>query len=251
MPRRTLLMLFLAGFAGCSTMKSTMLNRLDNDMMVGNSNGEPGCHCDAKPFEGMPITVRVPTHLDVEITETYYLAIVDGRLQELNTEHRNLDINSMLVETEKVFTVDFPRPASGVLKYNVKMGDKQDAQYFKQIKNEITDNTIQDVAKAIAKVAPVLAKPASAGDFQTSAAIKDQLISEKRTIAWKRFDIDSPDFEEQVQFFVEDNLNKCHNCHRNGTPATFVPIPSSPRENPPAKTPPPMPETSSAPAPTT
>ena len=222
MPRRTLLMLFLAGFAGCSTMKSTMLNRLDNDMMVGNSNGEPGCHCDAKPSEGMPITVRVPTHLDVEITEMYYLAVVDGKLQELHTDHRNLDINSKLVETEKVFTVDFPRPASGVLKYNVTMGTDKDSQYFKQIKNEITDDTIKDVAKAIAKVAPVLAKPVSAGDFQTSSAIKDQLIAEQRTVAWKRFDIDSPDFEEQVRFFVDDNLNKCHDCHRNRTPGTGI-----------------------------
>ncbi len=217
MSRWTLLILFLAALAGCKTMTSTMLNRTDNDMFVGNSDGEPGLHCDAEPFDGIPITIKVPTHFDVAILETYYLAAHDNRLVELSMNHRSFDVDAKIVETEKLFTVDFPRPASGTLAYNLDMDPE--SQYFKQIKNEITDNTIKDVAAAIGKVAPAIAKLTSAGKAKLSDDLKKNLIVESRTVAWKRFDIDSPDFEEQVRCFVEVHINQCNTCRTNMAPA--------------------------------
>lgn len=217
MPRRALPLLFIAGLVGCSTMKSTMLNRVDNDMFVGNSNGQPGIHCDPEPFDGMPITVKVPTHFDVAIQETYFLAVRNNNLVELSMRHRSFSVETKVVETEKLFTVDFPRPASGTLSYNLDLDPE--SQYFKEIKNEITDNTIKDVAAAIGKVAPAIAKLTSAGKADISDDLKKHLIMDSRTIAWKRFDLDAIDFEEQVHCFVETHLNQCHTCRSNLAPS--------------------------------
>ena len=227
------LALTMCGFlTGCTTVTSTMLNRTDNDVFVGNSNGEPNANCGATPFKGIPITVKVPTHLDVTISETYYLTVgkvkrADGtfvdELMEIPVKHRNLDVDADLVETDKLFTVDFPRPGSGTLDYKLDFGQDGDSypQYFKQIKNKIVDDTIKDVSMAVESVIPKLASLTGAGSFDASDELKKQMVVGNRVVAWRRFDISAPDFEWQVKCFVQKHVNNCNECELNKTPPNY------------------------------
>lgn len=243
---------------GCSSVKSTVLNRTQDDVFFGNSNGNPDGNCAARPFNGVPITLRVPTHLDIAVKETILLRTFGSGdkmlLVRLQTPIRQLSIEAKLVETDKVFTVDVKRPAAGTLDYTMEFGDKtgdlDNTQYFKQIKSHIVDKTVQDADKALQTVLPLLRKatPASAGD--TASDLAAQVITETRTVAWKRFDLDTPDFEMEVGCFVEQHLNCCNNCLNNFNNSTFEHTAaekarlSESQNNPTPDTPPaPVPET--------
>lgn len=219
-------LLIVAVIAGCSSISSTMLNRFDNDQYAGNSNGQTTCHNEARPFKGVPITVRVPTHLDVAIKETLLIAKDDNnRLYQMTSSKRHIFVEARLVETEKVFTVDPQRPAAGTLKYSLSFGNKgkaaddpDNSQYFQSIAYRIQDDTVREVNKSISTLLPLLGgQPVrgrrTAGD--SISRIADEVV---RVIAWKRFDVDAPDFESQVECFVEHNLNCCDSCQFETAP---------------------------------
>lgn len=211
---------------GCTSISSTLLNRTDNDVFVGNSNGEPNAHCGARPFKGVPITIRVPTHLDVAIKEKLYLRKnKDDKLVRVYTRNRSLYVEPVVIETDKVFTVDPKRPAAGTLASTIEWntdktadGGEDNSQYFASIVNNIKDETILDVTAALNTVLPTLntiaARTANDGQ-QTASTLKDELIVESRTVAWKRFDLDSYCFEQEVADFVSQHMNCCNTCQRN------------------------------------
>jgi len=238
-----------------------MLLRTDNNSYVGNSNGYAKCDGETRPFKGVPITVEVPTHLDVSITETYYMfsavtprakvgtvegniAEVAATLQEVQpTTRRNLGVKAEIVKTKKVFTVDFKRPAAGVLAYNATFK----GQYFDAIDNRIEDRTINDTADAIATVLPKLAGLTSAGkgiDPSFGSELQNRVVKGERVVAYQRFDLDSPSFEYDVEQFVNQHLNcddylgNCLNCPtqassntmETGNPAITNPVTELPVE---------------------
>jgi hypothetical protein len=55
--------------SGCRSIGSTFVQRMDDDRLVGNSNGKTGLHDNAKPFKGIPVTIPVLTHVDISIIE--------------------------------------------------------------------------------------------------------------------------------------------------------------------------------------
>lgn len=248
MANRFLLMIALLSImslTGCTSIRSTMLLRTDNNSYVGNSNGSARCDGAARPFKGVPITVELPTHLDVSITETYYLfagiapattnsADVAASLQEaVPSARRNLGVKAELVKTKKLFTVDFKRPAAGVLSYNAKFA----GQYFDAINNKIEDRTINDTADAIATVLPKLASLTAAKkgtDGTTGSELQNRVIKGERVVAFRRFDLNSPTFEDDVEQFVNQHLN-CDDCFGNplNNPAHF---PTTETELPPVPT---------------
>ncbi len=203
--------------AGCASIKSTAINRTESDVFIGNSNGKPTVHCGARPFNGVPITMRVPTHLDVVIKEKIYFKIEGpGKLTRLHTKSRNLAIETAVVHTEKVFTVDPKRPAAGTLNYTMGFGTNDSAaggrdnsQYFSKIKSHVEDKTINDITGVLADVTNALTEKAGS---KTEPPPEVKLLTDVRTVAWKRFDIDSCDFESQVEAFVSMHMNNCHAC---------------------------------------
>lgn len=204
--RHTLLALSVVAASGCTSLRSTIINRYEDDTYAGNSNGELKRHDMARPYRGVPITIKVPTHVDVKIIETSYMYNVDGLLRELklSTPHREVDIKT--IETDKVFIVDFKRPLSGSLNYKATFGDDQ---YFDEVSGKLEDTTITDVANLVATVAPMLGKPAAGSE---DSPLGDELIVNKRVVAYRRFDIDAYDFEMQVRCFLEEHLNCGHTC---------------------------------------
>ena len=229
---------------GCTSISSTLLNRTDNDVFIGNSNGEPNSHCGARPFKGVPITLRVPTHLDVAIKEKIFLRkLSNGNLVRVQTKQRSLFVEPTVIETDKVFTVDPKRPAAGTLTSTLTWGTDQssaggadNSQYFASIVNNIKDETIVDVTAALNTLLPTLkGLNTSAGDDQpgggAKATLESQLITESRTVAWKRFDLDAVGFEHEVADFVSQHMNCCNSCEAYGNNNSFdVP----PKQNSPA-----------------
>lgn len=206
--RRSLATVVVCFTCGCTTFSSTMLNRLDDGSFVGNSNGTARHNNSARPYKGIPITLHVPTHLDVYIEETYYLQEESGKeFSEVNTG-RLLNVRAEPIKTKKVFLVDFKRPASGTLEMGAKFNDQQ---YFDKIESKLVDTTIIDSAKLLNTVLKfATAKPAA---FNPSTLPRH--LRQTRVVAYRRFDINEPDYEQQVEAFVNLHLNDCDRCFQS------------------------------------
>lgn len=207
---------------GCRSISSTFVQRMDNDNLVGNSNGERGHHCNAKPFKGVPVTMQVLTHVDITISEELFLD--KKTLQPVHTNRRNLGASQTPIYSDKIFAVDPKRAASGTSKYTLDMnseGSEEDKQYFKQIKQNVDDTTIKDVNAVLTNLLPKLIKPASTQKLLDGTINPtNDFIKVTRHVAWKRFDIGAPDFQDQIRLFVEHHMNNCNECCGNGSCVT-------------------------------
>jgi hypothetical protein len=154
--------------------------------------------------------MRVPTNLEVSVKETIFLKPNNDKtgIQQVSTPRSHRFVETNLVETDKVITVDIKRPAAGMLDYKMVFGDEKNmndhAQYFSSIKSKITDQTIRQVNTALGAVLGI--KPRISAALTAGDALKD-VFEEHRVVAWKRFDVDSVDFEQQVADFIDTNLN--------------------------------------------
>lgn len=232
-------LLLLAFCVGCGSIRSTMLNRMEDDTLVGNSNGTLRKHGQTRPYKGVPITIQVPTHVEVAVLETFFLT-PDGKggLNRIRTSRRNFDVKTNLVMSDKVIMVDFKRPMSGELDYHMKfqtpatVPDKQyfnpaNGQYFDSISTYSNDTTITDIAKLIATAVPAVTKAASL-PLPTGAFTNDVII-DQRVVAFRRFDIDACDFEQQMQQFLDEQINCCHTCDSDApAPETVAAPPAKP-----------------------
>ena len=201
---------------GCTSVKSTLINRTETDVFIGNSNGEPKAKCAARPFNGVPITLRVPTHVDIAIKEKILMKS-DGqnKLSRLKMDKRHLFVDTEIIETEKVFTVDVKRPAAGTLNYDMTFGENENDQYFSEINSKIVDKTIQDITSALGEVTKAITTSSETSNTDDAISGRDattKIIPEVRTVAWRRFDLDACDFEEQVAHFVAQHMNNCNSC---------------------------------------
>ncbi len=179
---------------GCVSMRSVMLHRNES-----NTAWEKTRH-----LPGVPITLKVPTHLQISIVEKHFLTKAqDGyRRVELPVPVRRVQMDFQY--TERIFTVDFKRPAAGTL--DLKLRFKEDQQYFEQIEQRVIDQTIQDVAKLIGAIAPrgVLAPAVAA------SAVPADLVEIESVVAVGWFELDDPTFEHQVSAFLHCHLNQAH-----------------------------------------
>lgn len=204
--QRLLLWLPLVVSVGCSSFSSTALSRMDDNTFVGNSNGNPKYGGETRPFKGVPVTLSLPTHLDVYIDEEYYLG-GDPNVNVLTEasigQIRN--VRTEVIRTKKVFITDFKRPAAGSLNLTQTFNDDQ---YWKGIQSTIDDQTIAESTKllaAVLKAIPASAKPVSAA----KPTINPTYHKMTRVVAYQRFDINDPCFEQLVEEFVNSHLVYC------------------------------------------
>lgn len=209
-------LLTILSLLGCTSTSSTFLTRTDHDQWVGNSNGYPSYHCSAKPFKGVPVTIPIVTHVDIAIYETYFFE--PESLNPIRTHHRNLRAEATPIRSDKIFSVDPKKAAAGTSRYTLDMNsgaaEQAQRQYFKQIKFDIEDRTIQDINTALSGLLPILTPPTSIGPSTSRAGLEDSdpIIQRESMVAWKRFDVNAVDFQQQVTCFVGEHLNDCHSC---------------------------------------
>lgn len=220
--RPIIIILILAAASGCQSYSSTILNRLEDNTFFGNSNGNPKEHCSARPYKGIPIALKVPTHLDVYIDEIYYIKLDPDSGKATDSAEcgcRLYHVRTELIKTEKIFTVDFKRPAAGVLDLKMTFTDEQ---YFQKVISNLQDDTInQSAALAATVISSIRAVSASTDNSEDSEKfMKDHQIDRRqRVVGYQRFDLNSVDFEAQVEGFVAAYLNGCDICG-NGIAST-------------------------------
>jgi hypothetical protein len=193
-------------FSGCASFSSTVLSRLDDNSYVGNSNGNPNIFCGTRPYKGVPITLSVTTHLDVFIEETYFMQPKEQQfggksdLTDVATVRPIRNVRAEQVKSKKVFLVDMKRPGSGTLTGGMEFNDQQ---YFDKITGEIADTTIKD---STALLATIITKLPTGKQTAGESQAPFEYLKRTRVAAYKRFDINAPDFETQVDTFVSQHL---------------------------------------------
>jgi len=193
----------LAGpLAGCSSLKSTMLTRDETNM-----GWQTVKSC------GVPITLSVPTHLRVQIQERRFLTpdVDTHKWIPLFDDQKRaviaLDVKLDFIRTEKIFTVDFKRPAAGTIDFSA---DFQN-QYITKLSSSITDRTIADVSLALQGILSVVPKGGTkttlTGGAPAARTIEVAPVREINSVrAVGIFEIDDPMWELNVAQFIEMHL---------------------------------------------
>lgn len=180
---------------GCTSITSTMLTR-DESNQFWTRKGD---------LKGVPITLKVPTHAQLTVFERHFLVKnANDATYRLTLPYVVRDFSQEFIYTEKIFTVDFKRPAAGT--YNLRL-NLTDDQYIQQLQHDVTDNTIAQVTSLVTQLVPqgLRAETANVGEKV------DELIEEVQSVvAVGMFEIDAPDFEDQMTAFIDGHLNQAH-----------------------------------------
>lgn len=200
----TLLVVGCCGFAGCTSITSRLLER---DAM--NSKWAKPTH-----LKGIPITLKVPTHVKLYVFDVHFIAArtVAGQTEvvpvELDVPIR--DFSSDFIYTEKIFTVDFKRPAGG--SSNLRL-DMSDDQYIQKLQHDITDTTIANVTGQLKELLPtggLSAFKKRPKAVTASLAAKPAPSPIKTLVAVGVFEVDAPDFEVRMRDFLNCHINNSH-----------------------------------------
>jgi len=202
---------------GCTSMTSTMLTRDENNQFWTRKSN----------LKGVPITLKVPTHVQLTIFERHYLfADNTGKHHRIQLPFVVRDFSQNFIYSEKIFTVDFKRPAAGL--YNLNL-DLTPDQYIDELQHDVTDETIKQVTALVKQIAPQALKGPKFGAASGDPAAPFEEI--QSVVAVDMFEIDAPDFEEQMTAFVNGHLNQAHESRvappGNG-PAQRVSLPKTP-----------------------
>lgn len=195
---QTLPVLCLSVCCGCASFESQLVHR-----DACNSKWQ---HMEA---DGVPITVSVPTHIDVRVVQEAWLykgkPFPSGNDQLVTTR-----VEHEVVYTDRIFTVDPKRPAAGTSKPSITMN----GQYPDLIKSEVNDETIKEIGAAIARINGA---GGFAAAFGISASEKNQpspsphntdhLFRIDNVTAANRFDLDAPDLQLQIQSFLDQHVS--------------------------------------------
>ncbi len=194
---------------GCASFSSTPISRFDDNSFVGDSNGRVKIWDRARPFKGTPVKLKVQTHTDIFIDETYYLKLEGGRWTELSIGTKLYSVRQKEVMTDQIVMVDFKRPASGTLDLTLEYND---AHYLKSVNSKLEDNTLEDSANLVGTIVKSFSTPTSAENVAAAKSVKPSIIPVTRTVAYQRFDINAADYEQQMECFVNQHLNNCNVC---------------------------------------
>ena len=216
---------FLAIFAGCSSIRTSMWTRAEDDNL----------HPDiCSNLKGIPVMLRVPSHLEVTITETVYAQYNvnagndTAQLDVIKLDRPDLDVAANLKYTEKMFLVDPVRVGAGSGNYGFGFGpgDKgvgingDDGTpaghgYIHSANYKANDQTIIHSANLLSTVLSFRPNASSKTGLLDPATLEKSttpIVKINRTVAYKRFDLGSPTVDEEVYGFMEQHLNGCHSC---------------------------------------
>ena len=161
-------------------------------------------------LRGIPITVTVPTGLEIRIVEHRYFEVpsgcvpqpvLDWNLQPLITRHVEYDIR----EKQEVFTVDAVRPAAGTLTYSSDFK----GQYFTDFNAKNNDTTIDTITAALKNITSVLPTPPK-GKSTASSPEQANMPYTSHIVAARIFDVHDPCLTQAVQEFVDEYVNRCY-----------------------------------------
>jgi len=211
---RLAIILILFTVPGCSSFRTTAVDRSENDCLVAN----PTC-----PLKGIPVALRVPTHLELRVIESAYWEKrnqpgAKPTLVPLSTCHPTRTVTHRICETEKIFLVDPVRPGAGTMNYGFTFQSNSGTEagkgaagkgYLQNVQYRIDDQTIQQSAdlfsNSIGLITALQTAAANRANLNTA-----NLITTERAVAYARFDINSASFEHDVSTFLDCHVNLAH-----------------------------------------
>ena len=197
-----LMVAVVVALAGCNSIRSTLLTR--NEPNTG--------WCKVSHLKGVPITLKVPSHLKVVITEKHFISgsavnnVTNFEYVKLPTPIRN--VSTEIIKTEKVFTVDFKRPAAGTMKMELDMDAER--QYFEKISHEVEDETLAEIGNLIDSLAGAGFRLAAA---ESGVDPTKALREVDSVVAIQLFELDDPMLEQNVVHFLNCHLNQSHDAY--------------------------------------
>ncbi len=208
---------------GCTSISSSVLSRTpDNSGWMVH-----------KKIKGVPVRLKVPTHMRVNIIEIKLLGVVttsDGTptITSIAPLDRPLyRIDHEIIKTDKIFFVDMKRPAAGTIDASVKFN--AEAEYPTEWNYKVKDETLLKSADLVKAIAPnIFAVPGSQSmGFGSGQVfdIKDGVREVESLVATDVFELDSPCFEAEVRGFIEAHLNCGHHCTAGDIGAAPPPTP--------------------------
>ncbi|QDV19325.1 hypothetical protein Pan153_39900 [Gimesia panareensis] len=215
-----LLLLLFCSTSSCTSFHTTALGRLDTDSLFVDCLGHKG------KGKGIPVKMKVPSHVTVTVYEQQVLIRGKEGVKLQSFSPPQFEVETGLAYTDKVFLVDFVRPAGGTLNLintdNTKNGiEFDDEQYFKGIQAEVQERTMQQVVTALETVGGFkLNENKTAG--AAGSTVSAQLVApetelpnvhfEKSIVAYQRFDLARPHWEDEMNCFVRKYLGECGSC---------------------------------------
>jgi len=188
----------LAGIAiGCSSIRSTPLDRLEDSSLIANPT---------TPLKGIPVTLRVPTHLEITVIERSY-GKGDDKSRFGKCGAPVIVVDAAVRETEQVFLLDPQRPASGEQKYGftylAKDAGKPGHGYLASMNYKAVDSTIKDsAALAVSALNAIRALQQDTKDQKP-----DEGTFVDSVVAFRRFNLNSPNFNHELQAFLDAHVN--------------------------------------------
>lgn len=206
--RTALATLICMAICGCDSFKSRMLVRNET-----NSGWDA-----TESYDGVPITLKVPTHLKLDVIEVQHLAISGDQIYLLpsRTATPITRVQHAFIKTDKTFFVDVKRPGAGTADSILELQN----QYFTKIQNKVTDETFVHSAQLLNTLIPGLLPLGSRSDATDKenkngggeSAIQKKVKERLSVVASQIFDLNAPDLEWQVSEFLHCHLNACHSC---------------------------------------
>lgn len=199
MPRFVLSLAVLALVSisgGCSSIKGTLLQRDQGNFGWQKIEGE-----------GIPITLEVPTHLQITIVDVKYahrdanlkwVLLTNGKAAVITT-----DVKHNFIKTKKIFMIDPKRPAAGDVSFKIDLAEDQ--QYLDKIESELTDRTIQETSQAFERLIVAL-RPRGAGGGRSIGGDANPLAELESVRAVEIFEVDDPTFEQNISAFLAEHL---------------------------------------------
>lgn len=185
---------------GCNSFSTNFLHRDEGNFLW----------LKHQKLQGVPVTLKVPTHVRIDVTEKSYMLLNSNGIQQKSPGFPLRSVSYEPIQTEKIFLVDLKRPAAGTIGANLDFD--ADEQYFNSIKNEVDDQTIGAVSDLIGQIAPsgLIGTPTS--EEQVASELRGRVKEVSTVVASKVFEFDAPDFEILVSEFLGKHLNCNHDC---------------------------------------
>jgi hypothetical protein len=162
---------------------------------------------------GIPITLKVPTHFRVAIVDVKYAHRNDDLGWMLLSDDRkavaSVQVDHDFIYTEKVFTVDPKRPAAGDIDFTLELAEDQ--QYLEKVTSDITDRTIQETSMAFERLF-VAFRSGTGEALDRNIGTSDNPLAPIESVrAMQVFEIDDPMFEQNLAAFLAEQF--CDNCN--------------------------------------
>ena len=165
-------------------------------------------------LRGVPVTMKVPTHVKISIVEQRYFYTSEAGKQPTEISNCSRVIDYEFIHTSKLFTVDPKRPAAGTSSWEFDL----EGQYPKSAKNDVNDLTIQQVSMAIETVAKsggigkLFKAPKGKSASESATRGIDKTEEQKYTVfpsivASRIFAVDDPMLEVHVEEFMNQHVN--------------------------------------------